>query len=127
MKSVLVTILLSSVPATLAGISYQSAYEAALSSDFSIIINPLSISMATTIGCTLMSLGNLLLARLKLSRFQGWYHMLINILSILSIVGPIHTNLPPEIKRPDLFPGLIAPLHLFPALFFITLSTFFKK
>lgn len=108
--------------ASMAGICYQLAYEAALSCNFSKIINPVSITMASIIGTIFMTLGYWILGKLKLDKYQLWYYILINILSITSIIGPMSSTLPLDIENPELFPGLIAPLHLFPALLFITLS-----
>jgi hypothetical protein len=127
MKLILLKTFIPSILASVAGISYQIAYESALNCDFSKLVNPVSITMATTIGCILISLGNLLLIKLKLSRFKGWYFIVINIFSMLSIIGPTGTTLPFDIQSPELFPGLIAPLHLLPALSYITISTFFKN
>lgn len=127
MKLILRHILVSSALASMTGIGYQTAYEAALHCDFSKLVNPVSISMASTIGCTLMSLGNLLLVKLKRSRYKGWYFLCIYFFSILSIMGPIGTTIPLDIQHPELFPGLIAPLHLLPALSCITLSSFFPN
>lgn len=113
----------SGILASIAGICYQFAYESALSCKFSKIINPVSISMASIIGTILMTLGYWMLSKLRFEKYRLWYFMLINILSIASIIGPMSSTLPLDIENPELFPGLIAPLHLFPALSFITLST----
>lgn len=122
-NKIIVRDIFSGVLASIAGISYQMAYESALNCNFSKIINPISISMASIIGTILMALGYWIIRKLNLAKHQVWYYLSIAILSIASIIGPMSSTLPIDIENPELFPGLIAPLHLFPALSFITLST----
>lgn len=122
-NKLIIRTVVSGILASITGICYQLAYESALNCNFSKIINPISISMASMIGTILMTFGYWMLSKLKLERYQLWYYILINILSIASIIGPMGSTLPLDIENPELFPGLIAPLHLFPALSFITLST----
>lgn len=125
MKSTLLHGLVASILASTAGIVYHLSYQAALACDFSKLINPVSISMASTIGCLLMSLGYVLLVKFKISHLKGWLNIVISMLSIASILGPMGASLPLDVVSPELFPGLIAPLHLFPALSFLSIEGFF--
>lgn len=126
-NKLIIRAVVSGILASITGICYQLAYESALNCNFSKIINPISITMASIIGTILMTFGYWILGKLKLEKYQLWYLFLINILSIASIIGPMGSTLPLDIENPELFPGLIAPLHLFPALSFITLSTSIKN
>lgn len=127
MKLNIFKILFASILASIEGVCYQIFYESALNCDFSKMINPVSISMASTIGCLLIGLGYLIMDKFKIKKYQGWYFLSINILSIISIIGPMSSHLPFDIQNPELFIGLTAPLHLFPILSYVTLSTFFKN
>ncbi|MEM6721236.1 MAG: hypothetical protein AAF611_18040 [Bacteroidota bacterium] len=126
MKKIILHGIIASALASVVGIVYQVIYQSALDCDFSKVINPISISMACIVGCLLISLGYILLSKFNLGKFKGWLNSLISILSFASIIGPIGTTLPLDINNPELFVGLIAPLHLLPALAFFTISSFFK-
>lgn len=124
-KSLVIT-LFSAASATFASIIYQKVYERALGCDFSAIISPLNIFTATLIGCSLMTTGYLILKKTSLKEYKGWYFTAINLLSMLSLIGPISFALPFEIDNPELFLGLAAPMHLLPALSYITNSIIIK-
>lgn len=127
MRSIFLHCLIASILASITGIVYQFSYQSALGCDFSKLVNPISISMASSIGCLLMSFGYLLLMKLNVSKLRGWLNIVISFLSIISIIGPMGASLPLDMENPELFPGLIAPLHLFPALSFLSISSLFKN
>ena len=127
MRKILIHGIVASFLASLNGIIYLKVYQSTLNCGFTKIINPISISAASTIGCSLITVGYLVLLRLKKEEFKGWLNILISVLSFASIIGPISTSLPLEISNPELFPGLIAPMHFFPALAFFAISPLFNK
>jgi hypothetical protein len=49
------------------------------------------------------------------------------VLSFASIIGAIGMTLPLDIDFPELFPGLVVPMHFFPALAYFAIAPFFKK
>ena len=53
-------------------------------------------------------------------------NLVIAVLSFASIISPISMSLPLDIESPELFPGLVVPMHFFPALAFFAISPFFK-
>ncbi|MBK8345886.1 MAG: hypothetical protein IPL12_22930 [Bacteroidetes bacterium] len=55
------------------------------------------------------------------------FNILLATLSIASFYGPLSQALPLDIMAPELFLGLAAPMHLFPALAWFTLEPVFVK
>ena len=95
--------------------------------DFSLVVNWGSIAGASFFGCLLMTLGYWLLFRFGKQQWIGWLNLLIAGLSFLSILGAMTTTLPLEVEFPELFPGLVVPMHFFPALAFFALFPLFLK
>lgn len=125
MKSILLQGVLAGIIASVYGVIYLYGYQTALRSEFTEIINPFSITIASTVGCLLMSAGCAIVHHFRKKNLLGWLYILISVLSLISILGPISSDLPVEVSNPQLLPGLIAPLHLFPALSFFVLAPFF--
>jgi hypothetical protein len=117
----LVAGLLSSV----AGVTYHYIYQATLDVHFDKIINPGSITGASVFGCMLISICYFVFYKYNKLNLMGWLNVSIAILSFISIISPISMNLPLEIETPELFPGLVVPMHLFPALAFFAINPFF--
>lgn len=127
MKSVFVQGIVAGVLSSLASIIYLNIYQNTLMTNFDKIINTGSIIGASIIGCILISLGYLAMYKFNKSNLQGWLNVTICVLSFASIIGPIGMSLPLDIESPELFPGLVIPMHFFPALAFLTISPFFQK
>jgi len=118
---------LSSVLASIAGVIYFEIYQYLMLSEFNAIVNWGSIVGASTLGCLLMMLGYWILTKFKLLKLMGWMNVLIAILSFASIIGAIDIALPLDIDYPELFPGLVVPMHFFPAMSFFGLAPFFIR
>jgi len=112
--------------AAIAGFVYLKIYQNALGTEFDKIINLGSISGASIFGCILMALSYWLLEKFNKEKWKGVINLLIAVLSFASIISPISMTLPLDIKNPELFPGLVIPMHFFPALAFFCLVPFFK-
>ena len=119
--------ILSSTLASIAGIIYFEVYQYLMFSSFDSIVNWGSITGASTLGCFMMMFGYWLLLKFNLVKWIGWMNVLITILSFASIFGAINTALPLEIDFPELFPGLVVPMHFFPAISFFGIAPFFMK
>ncbi|MFK7810675.1 MAG: hypothetical protein AB8F74_22900 [Saprospiraceae bacterium] len=127
MKNLLIHGLVAGLLAGIAGIIYLSIYTAAFGVDYSQMINIGSIMGSSLIGCMLMTLGYAALAKFNKQNLEGWLNILIAILSFASIMGPIGMSLPLDVEFPELFPGLVVPMHFFPALAFFSIYPFFKQ
>lgn len=119
--------ILSSACASIAGIVYYEIYQYLMYTSFEKVVNWGSIAGGSTIGCLLMMLSYWTLSRFNLMRLTGWINVLIAILSFASIIGAMNTALPLDIDFPELFPGLVVPMHFFPALSFFGLAPFFIR
>lgn len=75
----------------------------------------------------LMTLGYAALLKFKKQNLTGWLNVAIAVLSFASIISPIAMSLPLDIESPELFPGLVVPMHFFPALAFFALAPFFQN
>ncbi|MEQ9117461.1 hypothetical protein [Fulvivirga sp.] len=116
---------LSSTFASMAGVIYFEIYQYLMLSEFNSVVNWGSIVGASTLGCLLMMLGYWILTKFRLIKLMGWMNLLIAILSFASIIGAMDTALPLDIDYPELFPGLVVPMHFFPAVSFFGLAPFF--
>lgn len=119
--------ILSSACASVAGIVYFEIYQYLMFTSFDAVVNWGSIIGASTIGCLLMMLSYWTLSRFSLIKLTGWMNVLIAIVSFVSIIGAMNTALPLDIDYPELFPGLMVPMHFFPAMSFFGLTPFFTN
>ena len=119
--------LTSAALSAIAGSLYNQVYSKAFYVDFSTILNWQGITIASLIGCILMSIAYVLLFKWKKENFLGFANILFAIVSFASIIGVLSFKLPLEMEMPELFPGLAIPMHFFPALSFLTVYPFFKS
>ena len=127
MKKTFLHGIIAGILASIAGIIYLNIYKNALGTDFGKIINVGSISGASIFGCMLMAIGHWLLERFNKKKLKGMLNIVIALLSFASILSPISMSLPFDIKNPELFPGLVIPMHFFPALAFFCIVPFFSS
>lgn len=126
MKTIFTHGFIAGILAALMSILYQNLYQSTLEVSFDVLINFGGIIGSSIFGCTLMSVGYIILFKYQKQQWLGLVNMLIVILSFASIMGPIAMTLPLEIEFPELLPGLAIPMHFFPALSFFALAPFFK-
>lgn len=126
MKNLIIHGVIAGLLSGLAGIIYLNIYQEAFWVDYSKIINVGAIMGASLLGCMLMSLGYAALNKFDKQKLSGWLNILIAVFSFASIISPIGMSLPLDIENPELFPGLVVPMHFFPALAFFTIHPFFK-
>ncbi|VXD12344.1 hypothetical protein [Marinoscillum sp. 108] len=126
MKKIFVQGLVAGALSSLAGVVYFNIYQSTLLTQFDRIINTGSIIGTSFIGSMLIALGYLALYKFNKPNFQGWLNVLICLLSFVSIISPVGMALPLDIEFPELFPGLVVPMHFFPALAYFTIQPFFE-
>jgi len=118
--------IVSGILASIAGIIYFEIYQYLMLTTFNSVVNWSSITGASVLGCLLMTIGYWLLLKFNLERFVGWMNVLIAMLSFASIIGAMDTALPLDMDFPELFPGLVVPMHFFPAMAFFAIYPFFQ-
>jgi hypothetical protein len=127
MKKIFLQGITAGLLSALASIIYFKIYQTTLEISFNKIINVGSIIGASLFGCILMAVGNFILLKYKKEYLSGTLNLLILALSFASIISPISMSLPLDIETPELFPGLVIPMHFFPALTYFALEPFFRK
>ena len=113
--------------AAVASVILLNIYKQLYFVDFSAVIDEVAIIASSIIGCALMAVGYIILDKIKKPNLYGAMNMVIMVLSFLSIVPVMGMTLPLEVEAPELFPGMVVPMHFFPAVTFFGLSPFFKK
>jgi hypothetical protein len=126
MKKLLIQGFVAGVLAALTGVIYFEIYQNLMLTEFNAVVNHSAIVGSSIIGCLLMTLGYWGLLKIKKMQFVGILNILIGILSFVSIIGIFSTALPLDIKNPELFPGLVVPMHFFPALSFLAVEPWFR-
>lgn len=112
--------------AGLAGIIYNRIYFFATETDFSKILNSVSIIGLNVMICLIICLIYWALVYWLKRKGEIVFNFLIAILSFAMVIIPISISLPLNIKNPELFPGLAVPMVFFPALAWHTLRPLFK-
>lgn len=115
-----------SLLSSLASIIYLNIYKEALVVDFSKVAGTSNIIAACSIGCLLMALGYKLAIKWKGTKTIGWLNIVFTVFSFSTIAGVMGVSLPMEIESPELFPGMIIPMHFFPVLSILTIYPFYK-
>lgn len=127
MKTHLIHGILAGGIAAIASMIYNYMYESAFWVDFSLVVKPINITIASVIGTLLASLGYVLTKKLIKRKVDAIFNLLFVVLSCVSFVGPLAAELPLEVDSPELFAGLVIPMHLFPALAWMAIKPFFEK
>lgn len=127
MKKIFIQGVVAGILATLVSAIYSYLYQSTLGVNFDKIINIGSVFGACIFGCVLISVANLVLFKFKKENLQGILNVVVVILSFVSIIGPISMTLPLDVESPEMFPGLVIPMHFFPALVFFAIDPFFKQ
>lgn len=125
-KQTLIMGIVGSLLTSLASIIYLNIYKEALIVDFSKVAGISNIIAACSIGCLLMAVGYKLAIKWKGTKTIGWLNIVFTVFSFATIAGVMGFNLPMEIESPELFPGMIIPMHFFPVLSILTIYPFFK-
>ncbi len=127
MKRVFVQGIVAGILASVAGVVYFEIYQGALLTEFNKVINAGSIVGASLMACMLISLGYIALYKFNKPGLRGWFNVFVFLLSFASIIGPIVMSLPLGISNAELFPGLVVPMHFFPALAYFGIAPFFDS
>jgi hypothetical protein len=109
--------LVAGIAAAFAALIYMNVYSAALAVDFSLVANPMGVVFSTLVGTLLAAVGRHFWGRVVKRNTMLWFNVLFTVLTFLSIMPIFGMTLPLEVKAPELFVGMVAPMHLFPQLF----------
>ena len=127
-KSLLLGIV-SGLLAGLAGVVYARLYYSINEADFSAVVTSLKIVAASLFGGVLAAVGYTLLDRWLKITGEIVFNLLFTLISFASLLIPIAAKLPRTIDPQELFlfPGMVIPMHFFPALGWYTLKPLFMR
>jgi uncharacterized membrane protein YeaQ/YmgE (transglycosylase-associated protein family) len=125
LKRLLLLGVVSGILAGIASLIYQKVYSTSLGVDFSKIAKPVGIIISCMVGCLIAALGHWLLNKWLKNKTEIVFNFLFVILSFATIVGAFAAKLPLDTTSPELFPGMVIPMHFFPALAWLTLRPLF--
>lgn len=124
-KRTLLMVVIASMLSSTASIIYLNVYKESMIIDYSNVIRPSDIISACTIGCILMAISYKYALHWKGPKTTGWLNIAFSVFSFATIAGVMGYNLPLETESPELFPGLIIPMHFFPVLSILTIQPFY--
>lgn len=119
--------IISGLLAGVAGVVYAKVYFSINEADFSRVAGMVRIIAGSLIGGVLAAIGFWLLNRWLKDKGEIVFNLLFSLLSFASLLAPIAERLPRDIDMPELFPGMVIPMHFFPALAWFTLKPLFIR
>ena len=126
-KRLLLLGIVSGLLAGIAGIIYAHVYYTVNEADFSKVASTVNIIAGSLFGGVLAAIGFWVLDRWLKSKGEIVFNFIFSLLSFVTLLGPIAAKLPLDIQTPELFPGMVIPMHFFPALAWYTLKPLFIK
>jgi hypothetical protein len=126
-KRALLLGIVSGLLAGIAGLVYARVYYTANEADFSKVASAVKILSSSLFGGLLAAIGYTILVKALKIRGEIVFNLLFTIVSFASLLLPIAYKLPLTIETPELFPGMVIPMHFFPALGWYTLKPIFIK
>ena len=95
--------------------------------DFSSVVTTPMYFGACIFVCVLAGIGYWLADKLFKSKGQIVFNFLFTIISFGTIIMPFAATLPLDLEFPEMFPGLVVPMHFFPAIVWFTIQPLFIK
>jgi len=110
-------------------VAYMFSYSSNMQVDFSSIANPVMIILTSTIGLLMATIGYWGINKLNWFgvKTELVFNFIFFILSFVSIFGTFGAPLPDGTIKPELFSGMVIPMHFFPMLFWLMLKPVFKN
>ncbi len=127
LKRLLLLGIVSGVLAGIVALIYQKVYSSSVGADFSAIAKPVGIMISNIVGCLIAAVGYWILSKWLKGKTEIVFNFIFMILSFASMLPAFAAKLPLDVASPELFPGLVIPMHFFPALAWFTLEPLFIK
>jgi hypothetical protein len=119
--------ILSGLLAGFASLMYAHVYHASLGADFSRMVGSVAIVSASLIGGILAAIGYWVFDKWLKQWGEIVFNLLFVLLSFATMLPAFGVKLPLDLETPELFPGLVIPMHFFPALAWFTLKPLFFR
>ena len=117
----------SGLLAGIAGVVYARVYHSSLGADFSKVVSTIRIIAASLAGGVLAAFGYTLLDAWMKARGEVVFNFIFTVISFATLLAPFAVKLPLDMEAPELFPGMVIPMHFFPALAWYTLKPIFIR
>jgi hypothetical protein len=111
----------------LAAFFYSIVYTTALEISYTRVVSPESIFSASLFAGMLIAFFCFGIDRLFQKEMEVLTGLLLACGTLLSLIIPFMVSLPLDVERPELFPGLVVPMQLFPALAWFVLKPMFRR
>jgi hypothetical protein len=119
--------IISGLLAGFVSLIYARVYHASLGADFSKMVGSVAIVTASLIGGILAAIGFWVFDKWLKQWGEIVFNLLFVILSLATMLPAFGVKLPLDVEAPELFPGLVIPMHFFPALAWFTLKPIFFR
>jgi hypothetical protein len=126
-KKALLLGIVSGLLAGIAGLVYARMYFKINEADFTKVASTVRILSSSLFGGVLAAIGYTAFIKLLKGSGEIAFNLVFTILSFASLLLPIAFKLPLTIETPELFPGMVIPMHFFPALGWYTLKPLFMR
>ncbi|PSL30789.1 hypothetical protein [Chitinophaga ginsengisoli] len=111
----------------LAAFFYYRVYVAALEVAYNSIVSPASIFSASLFAGMLIALFCFGIDKLFKKEMETLTSLLLTGGVLVSIIIPFMISLPLDVDHPELFPGLVVPMQLFPVLGWFMFKPVFRN
>ena len=124
--------ILSGLLAGLVSLCYAKLYinslgDSSTGEGFFKVAKPVGIILSSLVGGILAAIGYWALDKWLKQKGEIVFNFVFVILSFLTTLGAFGAKLPLDIASPELFPGMVIPMHFFPALAWFTLRPLFFR
>jgi ABC-type branched-subunit amino acid transport system permease subunit len=126
-KRSLILGIVSGLLAGIAGLLYAHLYYSINEADFSKVASSIRIIASSLAGGVLAAIGFTILNKWLKRNGEIVFNLLFSTISFASLLMPIAYKLPTSLETPELFPGMVIPMHFFPALAWFTLKPLFIR
>lgn len=110
----------------LAAFFYYRIYTTSLEVSYPGVVSPAGIFSASLFAGMLIALSCFGINRLFKKEMGVLTSILLVGSALLSIIIPFMISLPLDMERPELFPGMVVPMQLFPVLAWFALKPLFR-
>lgn len=117
----------SGLLAGVAGVIYAGVYHRSIGGDFSKVVSTARIVSASLFGGVLAAIGYTILTAWLKGRGEIVFNFVFTLISFATLLAPFAVKLPLDLEAPELFPGMVIPMHFFPALAWYTLKPIFIR
>jgi heme O synthase-like polyprenyltransferase len=125
LKKALALGIVAGILAGIVSLAYARVYSSALGANFFKVATPTGIISGSIFGAVLAAIGYWAFDKTLKQKGEIVFNFVFVILSFASMLLAFGAKLPLDLDTPELFPGMVIPMHFFPALAWFTLKPLF--